>query len=147
MSYVKSSDNSDKCQNQVFFFYFPTYAMILPFQICKRDSKAKARKRTISMRSLDQHYMLCHRQNVLYVDILVAIVVIASWYVAKKTITLIEAFKTKIRADFCIHMWDFLLNFQLIFFRKCFEYFKCWFSTWAFFVVVFFVKPMLVSFT
>lgn len=130
-----------------FVFHFPTYVMILSFQICKKDSKAKTRKRTISMRSLDQHYMFCHRQNVLYVDIFIAIVVIASWYVAKKkTITLIEAFKTKIRADFCIHMWDFFLNFQLIFFRKCFEYFKCWFSTWAFVVVVF-VKPMLVSFT
>lgn len=146
MSYVKSSEKSDKCQNQV-FFYFPTYAMILPFQICKKDSKAKARKRTISMRSLDQHYMLCHRQNVLYVDILVAIVVIASWYVAKKTITLIEAFKTKIRADFCIHMWDFFVFSAHIFLANALNILNAGFPREHFLLLFFFVKPMLVSFT
>lgn len=146
MSYVKSSEKSDKCQNQV-FFYFQTYAMILPFQICKKDSKAKARKRTISMRSLDQHYMLCHRQNVLYVDFLVAIVVIASWYVAKKLLRWLKLSKQKSAQIFAYICEIFFCVFSSYFSRKCFEYFKCWFSTWAFFVVVVFVKPMLVSFT
>lgn len=130
-----------------FVFHFPTYVMILSFQICKKDSKAKTRKRTISMRSLDQHYMFCHRQNVLYVDISIAIVVIASWYVAKKKLLRwLKLSKQKSAQTFAYICEMFFLNFQLIFFRKCFEYFKCWFSTWAFVVVVF-VKPMLVSFT